>query len=100
LTAQSLWRDEMDAILFATRPLNQVLGNFTRPGENGPLYYLLLRPWLAATGQSDFALRSFSLLWGVLAIPLLYQVIRALLTPPAPGQSQGELRAPHPPPRS
>lgn len=72
LTSQSLWRDEIDSLRFATRPLPAVLAAFTRPGENGPLFYLLLRPWLAAAGRSEFALRFPSVLMGVLAIPLIF----------------------------
>jgi 4-amino-4-deoxy-L-arabinose transferase-like glycosyltransferase len=75
---QSLWRDEVDAIRFATQPLAGLLGMFTAPGENGPLYYLLLRPWLTQAGQSEFALRFFSLFPGVLAVPLIYRLARRL----------------------
>ncbi len=72
LTSQSLWRDEVDSLRFATRALPRVLAAFTRPGENGPLYYLLLRPWLEAAGHSEFALRFPSAWLGALAIPLIY----------------------------
>lgn len=72
LDVQSLWRDETDSLRFATQPLARALAMFSRPGENGPLYFLLLRPWLAAAGQSEFALRFPSALLGVLAIPLVY----------------------------
>jgi len=81
LDFQSLWRDEMDAVHFAHDSLSTLLSNFTRAGWNGPLYYLLLRPWLAVAGNSEFALRFFSLLWGVLAVPLTYVVGRRLLAP-------------------
>ncbi len=72
LDFQSLWRDEVDSLRFATRPLAQVLANFTRPGENGPLYFLLLRPWIELTGRSEYALRFPSAWAGVLAAPLLW----------------------------
>ena len=72
LTSQSLWRDEVDSLRFATRPLSEVLAAFTRPGENGPLFYLLLRPWLTLAGRSEFSLRFPSVLMGVLAIPLIF----------------------------
>jgi uncharacterized membrane protein len=81
LDFQSLWRDEMDAIRFAREPLSILLSNFTRAGWNGPLYYLLLRPWLTVAGDSEFALRFFSLFWGVLAVPLTYAVSRRWFTP-------------------
>ena len=83
LDFQSLWRDEVDSLLFATRPLARVLGNFTRPGENGPLFFLLLRPWLAWTGHSEFALRFPSALSGLLAIPLILVWGRRLFSPAA-----------------
>ncbi len=73
LTTQSLWRDEVDSLRFATRSMPEVLAAFTRPGENGPLYYLLLRPWLHVGGQSEFSLRYPSAWLGILAIPLIYQ---------------------------
>ncbi len=73
LDRQSLWRDEVDAIRLATRPWPEILQSFAAPGQNGPLYFLLLRPWLAVAGTSEFALRFFSLFWGVLLIPLLYR---------------------------
>ncbi|MDW8267564.1 MAG: glycosyltransferase family 39 protein [Anaerolineae bacterium] len=73
LDAQSLWRDETDSLRFATRPLAQALAMFSRPGENGPLFFLVLRPWLALAGHSEFALRFPSALAGVLAIPLVYR---------------------------
>ncbi|MBN1890457.1 MAG: glycosyltransferase family 39 protein [Thermoflexales bacterium] len=40
--------------------------------HNGPLYYFLLRAWIALVGYSVYALRFFSLLSGVLAVPLVY----------------------------
>ncbi len=81
LEAQSLWRDEVDSLRFATRDLPQVLAAFTRPGENGPLYYLLLRPWLALMGQSEYALRWTSAFAGMLALPLIFAWGRRLFNP-------------------
>ena len=59
LDAQSLWRDEVDALRFATAPWSEMVRNFTRPGWNGPLYYLLLRGWIGAAGTSEYAMRVF-----------------------------------------
>lgn len=78
LDAQSLWRDEVDALRFATAPWSEMLGNFTRPGWNGPLYFLLLRGWIALTGASEYAMRFFSLIFGVLCVPLIYALGRRL----------------------
>ncbi len=88
LTSQSLWRDEVDSIRFASRPAAELVATFSRPGENGPLFFLLLNPWLAALGSSEFALRLQAVLPGVLAVPLTYVLARRLLA----AAGQGELR--------
>ena len=78
LTSQSLWRDEVDSIRFASRPLAELLATFSRPGENGPLFFALLNPTLAALGSGEFALRFQAVLAGVLAVPLTYVLVRRL----------------------
>jgi mannosyltransferase len=75
LQAQSLWRDEIDALRFSTQALPTLLEMFRKPGENGPLFFLALRPWLAVGGSSEFVLRFPSALAGTLAVPLLYALI-------------------------
>jgi uncharacterized membrane protein len=78
LTTQSLWRDEVDAIWFATRDLPMTLSMFVDAGQNGPLYFLALRPWFNLVGTSEFALRFPSVLAGTLSVALLWQVGRRL----------------------
>lgn len=78
LAGQSLWRDEVDAIRFSNWPLSQLLAGLFREGHNGPLFFLLLRPWRALTGNSEFALRYPSALLGMLAVPLGYLLARHL----------------------
>lgn len=78
LQSQSLWRDEVDAIRFAMRPPAELLETFVTPGQNGPLYYLLLRPWLEVAGRGEFALRFFSTCFGVLAVALTARLGRRL----------------------
>jgi len=82
LDVQSLWRDEVDALRFATAPRAQMLSNFTRPGWNGPLYFLLLRGWIALAGTSEYSMRFLSLLFGVLCVPLVYALGRRLFDRP------------------
>jgi mannosyltransferase len=72
LAFQSLWRDEVDAIRFALAPLPDVIKTFTQPGFNGPLYFLALRGWIGVAGQSEFAIRFPSLIFGVIGIALTY----------------------------
>jgi mannosyltransferase len=72
LDYQSLWRDEMDAILFARGNLGGLARLFVTPGHNGPLYYVLLHFWIRLVGDSEFALRFLSLFCSVLAVPVVY----------------------------
>jgi len=96
LTAQSLWRDEVDALRFATRPWPETLAMFTRPGENGPLYFLLLRPWLALAGHSEYALRFPALAAGVVAVALTMALTRRLRLPRDSAAAVGLLLATNP----
>lgn len=76
LTTQSLWRDEVDAIRFSNWSLSELVTGLFRTGHNGPLFFLLLRPWRNLTGNSEFALRYPSALLGTLLIPLGYILAR------------------------
>jgi uncharacterized membrane protein len=40
--------------------------------QNGPLYFFLLRGWVAVTGTSEYAMRFFSLIFGVLGVSFSY----------------------------
>lgn len=82
ISEQSLWRDEVDAIFFALRPLSETVAMFRQAAQNGPLYFLSLRPWFRIVGSSEFALRFPSAVAGALSIPLIFQVCRLLLVSP------------------
>jgi mannosyltransferase len=77
LGAQSLWRDEVDVIRFAGESLDRLLDNVTLPQHNGPLYYVLMRGWLAVAGDSEYGLRYVSLCASVVSVPLVWRVARA-----------------------
>ena len=79
LVEQSLWRDEVDALQFALGDLQDTLSMFTAIAQNGALYFLILRGWLWLAGSSEFALRYPAVLFGVLSVPLLWQVARRLM---------------------
>lgn len=78
LDTQSLWRDEVDAIRFSSWPLQALVDGLFQTGHNGPLYFLLLRPWRELMGNSEFALRFPSAVFGTLVIPLGYVLVRQL----------------------
>lgn len=78
LNRQSLWFDEVDVIVRAQRPFDEVLRTFVAAGENGPLYNVLLAFWVRLAGISEIAVRFPSAIAGVVTIPLLYLLARRL----------------------
>ncbi len=96
LDFQSLWRDEVDVLRFAIRPWPELLAMFTRPGENGPLFFLLLRFWLAVAGHSEYALRFMALAAGVVAVPLAMVLADRLGLPSSARLAVGLLIATNP----
>jgi mannosyltransferase len=71
LSARSIWIDEGASISFATLPWGAFLRTLWSYQGNMALYYFLLRPWIHL-GDSEFAVRSLSVLFGVLTIPAIY----------------------------
>lgn len=67
LETQSFWNDEGNTARLVERPLRLIIegaaGDIHPPG-----YYVLLAGWRALTGSSEFALRSFSALCGLLTV--------------------------------
>ncbi|MCB0192928.1 MAG: glycosyltransferase family 39 protein [Anaerolineae bacterium] len=78
LTNQSLWRDEVDAIRFSSWSVRDLVGGLFLTGHNGPLYFLLLNPWRDLMGDSEFALRFPSAVFGTLVVALGYVLMRQL----------------------
>jgi uncharacterized membrane protein len=50
----------------------------SEPFEHPPAYYLSLNPWLRLAGASEFALRFYSVICGVLIVPLLYVLVKRM----------------------
>lgn len=73
LADQPLRGDESFTVQFSARPLEVVFPEIASVEPNPPLYYLFFHWWMAATGQSEFATRFFSLLFGVLCVPLVFR---------------------------
>jgi len=78
LTAQGMWRDEVDQWRLAQEAWSVLWSRFSQIGWNGPLYSPILRLWINVTGESVYALRYFSLIWGVLSIAMVYALGRRL----------------------
>ena len=81
LRQQSLWFDEIDVVVRAQRPLDEVLRTFVAAGENGPLYNILLALWVRLVGVSEIAVRFPSAVAGILSIPLIYALARRTVGP-------------------
>lgn len=76
--AQSVWFDEGWSAYAATQPT--LAGALAADATNPPLYYLALNLFARGLGTSEFSLRLFSLLAGLLLIPLTYQLGRRLFS--------------------
>ena len=79
LGTQSLWMDEAFSYLFGTLPLGMAWETMIVDAVHPPLYYLLLRPWLALVGESELVLRFPSAVVGVLTVAILYRAERCWL---------------------
>jgi hypothetical protein len=77
---QSLWNDEGNTLRLIERTIPDLLSAATRD-IHPPGYYLVLKAWAALTGDSEFALRAFSALAGVVTVAAVYALGRALFMP-------------------
>lgn len=95
LGAESLWYDETVSVFLAGQPPGELIAHTARD-IHPPLYYLLLRGWLVATGfptgQADLSTNSLEFIaaflsawWGVLLVALSWRLARRLSLPaPSP----------------
>lgn len=78
LGAQSLWNDEGNSYVQATRGLVEIAEHAARD-IHPPGYYWLLAIWRALAGDSEFALRAPSVFASLLAIAITFAIGRHLL---------------------
>src|SRR4051794_1840280 len=71
------WIDEGLSVGIADRPLSQIPLALHKDGSP-PLYYMLLHFWLDLAGPSEKGVRSLSLLFGLLAIPVAWWAGRVI----------------------
>jgi 4-amino-4-deoxy-L-arabinose transferase-like glycosyltransferase len=77
LDNQSLWYDEGFSVYLAGMDVGEITAR-TAADIQPPLYYYLLHGWIQLFGDSEWALRALSVLFGVLTVPLIYGVARLL----------------------
>jgi mannosyltransferase len=71
LDAQSLWWDEMYTAMQANMTLPQLIESLLADRVHTPFYFLVMLVW-GEIGRSAFILRYFSIVAGVMTIPLIY----------------------------
>ncbi|MBN1435869.1 MAG: glycosyltransferase family 39 protein [Sedimentisphaerales bacterium] len=80
LGTDSLWLDEGYSENMAQMPLVDMVKLVIDEDNHPPLYYALLHGWVSMFGNSEFALRGLSVLFGCLSVFMCYQLC-ALFAP-------------------
>ncbi len=75
LGAQSLWSDEGNSVAMAHRTFAEIAAR-TAQDIHPPLYYWLLKIWVALWGDSEFAVRALSAALGVLLVAVVFRLGR------------------------
>ncbi|MEM7033159.1 MAG: glycosyltransferase family 39 protein [Chloroflexota bacterium] len=78
LDAQSYWIDEGLTVFYANLSLAELMTYFQTVRATPPLYHALTIYWVDLFGDGEFSLRYFSLMFSVLAVPLVYGLGRSL----------------------
>jgi mannosyltransferase len=81
LAARSLWIDEAASVSFASLAWKPFIKTLWGYQGNMALYYFVLHGWIHL-GDSEFAVRSLSVLFGVLTIPAVYLLAARLFDRP------------------
>jgi uncharacterized membrane protein len=76
LSKESLWLDEAESWYFASDLGRALAGESTNP----PLYYTMLHFWIGWFGTSEAALRSLSVVPGILSVGLIYALARKMFS--------------------
>ncbi len=79
LDSKGLWLDEAFSVWLGNQSLGELFGWLVRVDQHPPLYYTLLHFWIGLFGDSAFAVRMLSALFGTLTIPVIYLLGKRLL---------------------
>ena len=71
LNGRPLWLDEAYSAWFSSQSWHVLWTEVPKYETHPPFYYSLLKLWRTAFGGTSIALRSFSVLFGVAAVPLV-----------------------------
>ena len=78
---QNIWWDEGLAVWAARKPFI-AMTLWTAGDVHPPLYFWSLWPWVRLVGESEFAVRYLSLIFGLLTVALIYPLGRRLVGRP------------------
>lgn len=78
LAEQSYWIEEAWTLYFARLPFAELLHLLQVEEPKPPFYYFAALYWIKLVGEGEYALRFFSLIFGVAAVPLTYRLGKAL----------------------
>jgi len=79
LADKALWFDETASVFFARMPVGRMLAVLPANDPHPPLYYLLLRGWLAWFGDGEAAVRGLSVMVGVAVVGLTWAFGRRIV---------------------
>lgn len=72
LGAESFWLDEAYSVEIASFPTAEVINQLVVHDVHPPLYYFAVHFWIKFFGDSEWVVRFLSVLFGILAIPLIF----------------------------
>ena len=81
LGIKGMWLDETFSVWLANQGIGDMLHWIIKIDQHPPLYYLLLHYWVALYGDTPYAARLLSVLFGTATIPLMYLIGRRLSGP-------------------
>ncbi len=78
IVAKGMWLDETFSVWLANHSVDEMLHWIVTLDQHPPLYYLLFHYWIVINGDSPYAARLFSALFGAATIPVIYLIGKRL----------------------
>ncbi|HNB51267.1 MAG TPA: glycosyltransferase family 39 protein [Anaerolineales bacterium] len=78
LDRQDVWLDEAFSVWLARQSVGAMLHWVAQIDQHPPLYYLLLHAWISLNGDTPYAVRLLSALFGAGTIPMIYLIGKRL----------------------
>ena len=78
LGTKGMWLDETFSVWLANQDVGDMLQWIVKIDQHPPLYYLLLHYWVALYGDTPYAARLLSVLFGTATIPVMYLIGKRL----------------------